>query len=162
MLEIERKFLVSETDLEKLGDWEGYPHEPIVQGYLSFGGDGGPEVRIRKIGDKCLLTEKSGEGMVREERESPLSPEEFERKRASLLGSPIEKTRYFIPLENGLTAELDIFGGALTGLRVAEVEFPSREIARAFRAPAWFGPEVTGDSRYRNKNLAQSGLRGLL
>jgi CYTH domain-containing protein len=51
-----------------------------------------------------------------------------------------------------------VYSGALTGLMVAEVEFPSEEAARAFVPPAWFGREVTNDSRYKNRRLATEGL----
>jgi CYTH domain-containing protein len=37
---------------------------------------------------------------------------------------------------------------------VVEVEFDSEPAAAAFTPPAWFGPEITGDSRYSNRVLA--------
>ncbi len=67
----------------------------------------------------------------------------------------IVKTRLFIPLDRGLTAELDVYHGKLDGLVVAEVEFPTEEAANLFEKPAWFGAEVTYDDRFRNKNLAK-------
>jgi CYTH domain-containing protein len=39
-------------------------------------------------------------------------------------------------------------------LVVVEVEFASVDEALAFSPPDWFGPDVTGDSRYRNAALA--------
>jgi CYTH domain-containing protein len=37
---------------------------------------------------------------------------------------------------------------------LVEVEFPSEAAARAFVPPDWFGEDVTGDRRYRNRTLA--------
>ena len=53
--------------------------------------------------------------------------------------------------------ELDVYTGALEGLRVAEVEFPDDAAADAFEPPAWFGREVTDDARYKNRALARDG-----
>jgi len=56
------------------------------------------------------------------------------------------------------TAALDLFEGALEGLRLVEVEFTSDEAMEAFEPPAWFGDEVTDDVRYTNAHLAAHGL----
>ena len=53
-------------------------------------------------------------------------------------------------------AEVDVYEGRLSGLRVAEVEFPSEEASHRFAPPAWFGEEVTGDARYANQSLARA------
>jgi CYTH domain-containing protein len=62
--------------------------------------------------------------------------------------------RHYVALGGGLTAELDVYGGALEGLLTAEIEFPSEAAARAFAPPPWLGEEVTGDATYANQNLA--------
>ena len=49
------------------------------------------------------------------------------------------KTRYLVPLDGGLTAEVDDYEGALAGLLTAEVEFADEATAHAFDAPAWLG-----------------------
>lgn len=154
-MEIEKKYLIGER--EALAR-RSFPCREIVQGYLSLQ----PERRIRRIGEDYFLTKKQGEGLVREEEETSISREEFERLLTGVQGNLIEKTRYFIPLPGGLTAELDLFHGRLEGLRMAEVEFPDEEAARAFQAPDWFGREVTEDPRYRNRNLsALADAKGL-
>ena len=51
--------------------------------------------------------------------------------------------------------ELDIFGGALAPLILAEVEFSSEEDAMAFLPPDWFVKEVTSDPAYQNSNLSK-------
>jgi CYTH domain-containing protein len=60
-----------------------------------------------------------------------------------------------------VTIELDVFRGGLSGLCVAEVEFPSEEEAAAFSPPDWFGREVTDDERFKNKSLARHGRPGV-
>jgi adenylate cyclase len=54
--------------------------------------------------------------------------------------------------------ELDVYGGALEGLLVAEIEFDSEEAAERFEAPDWLDRELTGDERYSNAALAERGL----
>ena len=67
----------------------------------------------------------------------------------------IEKTRYLIPLEKNLTAELDVFHGKLDSLMLVEVEFDSIEAANAFVPPSWFGEDVTFSNKYHNCNLSK-------
>ena len=60
-----------------------------------------------------------------------------------------------IPLECGLTAELDIFEDSLAPLILIEVEFPTEEDALSFLPPLWFGEDVTFSGEYHNSNLSQ-------
>lgn len=55
----------------------------------------------------------------------------------------IRKTRYFYPLADGLTAEIDVYKDNLEGLVVVEVEFLSIDAYKIFSTPEWFGKEVT-------------------
>lgn len=90
--------------------------------------------------------------------EVELGPEQFEALRGACAGNRLEKRRHLVPLGDELTAEVDVYGGSLDGLLVAEVEFPSPEAARAFEPPAWFGREVTGERGYANQSLARGGI----
>lgn len=146
-MEIERKFLVKELP-ENL---EQYPSKRIAQGYLSTE----PVVRIRRSNDDYYLTYKGKGLMVREEYNLPLTAEAFEHMLPKIDGILIDKIRYLIPLDEKLTAELDIFQGTLTPLRLVEVEFDSVEEANAFIAPDWFGDDVTNSKDYQNSNLCQ-------
>lgn len=143
--EIEKKFLIRQLP-EHL---EEYPCKKIAQGYLNTN----PVVRIRRSDDSYYLTYKGKGLMVREEYNLPLTPEAFEHMVAKIDGILIEKTRYLIPLDHGLTAELDIFEGALSPLRLVEVEFSSEEEANSFLPPSWFGDDVTGSPKYHNSNM---------
>lgn len=52
-------------------------------------------------------------------------------------------------------AEFHRHEAALKGFDYVEVEFSSEEEARAFDPPAWFGREVTEDSRFTYSRLAR-------
>jgi adenylate cyclase len=151
-IEIERKFLVPDPP----GDLDGHPSTAIEQGYLAIADDG-TEVRIRRRDDDATLTVKSGGARSRVEEEIAIDPERFERLWPLTEGRRIEKRRYEIAADDGLTIELDVYDGALAGLVVAEVEFASEDAADGFAGPDWLGPEVTDDSRYKNQRLACEG-----
>ncbi len=111
------------------------------------------------MGDFFILTVKEkvrseSTAAVNREEEFALTADKYAMLLAKCDGHTVGKTRYRIPLENGLTAELDLFHGRHEGLRVVEVEFPSVEAADAFEPPAWFGEDVSADPRYRNSYLA--------
>ncbi|HYI20768.1 MAG TPA: CYTH domain-containing protein [Solirubrobacteraceae bacterium] len=149
MPEIERKFLVRELP-PGLGEHRA---EPIAQGYLATAPDG-VEVRIRRRGDATLLTVKSGPAMVRVEEEIAIEADRFDALWPLTAGRRLDKVRHYVPLEDGLVVELDVYGGALDGLMTAEIEFPAEAAALAFSPPPWLGEEVTGDPAYANQNLA--------
>jgi CYTH domain-containing protein/CHAD domain-containing protein len=149
--EIERKFLLGELP----PSLAGRTGEPISQGYLTSGE--GAEIRLRRAGERTLLTVKTGVGEVREEVEVRVGAELFDSLWPLTDGRRVRKTRLHEPLGNGLEAEIDVYGEELTGLVVAEVEFRSPEQSRAFAPPGWFGDEVTGDARYANRELASRG-----
>ena len=148
-MEIERKFLI-----KQLPSLETYASKSMIQAYVSIE----PVIRIRKENDLFVLTIKSHGDIMREEHELNITKEEFESLLKKVEGTIIEKTRYFIPLENGLTAELDIFSNQLAPLVTVEVEFASLEDSKHFIPPNWFGEDVSLDYRYKNNNLAKYGL----
>ena len=92
--------------------------------------------------------------MARTEHEFPLDKAAYEHLLPKVDGILISKTRYKIPDEHGFIIELDVFHGEYEGLIMAEVEFPSEEVAVEYEGPEWFDDEVTFDSRYQNNNLA--------
>lgn len=149
-MEIERKYLVRKLP-ENL---EQYNKKKIAQGYLCTE----PVVRIRRSNDDYYMTYKGDGLMVREEYNLPLTQEAYEHLRPKIDGLLIAKTRYLIPLDNKLTAELDVFEKDLNGLVIVEVEFNTVEEANAFHAPDWFGEDVTNSGKYHNSYLSQHGL----
>jgi CYTH domain-containing protein len=148
-VEVERKFLVPDPP-----DLAGTEADEIEQGYLAIGADG--EVRLRRKGEKHLLTAKRGTGLSREEAETELELDAFERLWPLTEGRRLHKRRHVIP-HGDLKIEVDVYQRDLEGLVVAEVEFGSEDDARRFEPPGWIGDEVTGDERYLNETLATQG-----
>jgi CYTH domain-containing protein/CHAD domain-containing protein len=151
--EVERKFLLAEAP-DRLRDCAS---ARIEQGYVTLAD--GVEVRLRRAEDRRLLTVKRGDGEVREEVEVGLSDDQFEALWPLTESQRLRKTRYLIPLGDGLLAEVDVYEDDLQGLVTAEVEFDSEQRSRDFQPPRWLGEEVTGDRRYSNRSLALEGLR---
>lgn len=154
-MEIERKFAV-----EKIPDnLEGYHQKKIEQGYLCHD----PILRIRKSNNQYILTyksklgidENSSKAIVVNETELMLNQISYESLKGKAEGNIIKKTRYIIPLDSELVAELDVFGGKLLGLVIVEVEFPNKESADKFIAPEWFGEDLSKDSRFGNYYLSK-------
>lgn len=144
MPEIERKFLVRDLPADLPAG------EHIRQGYLSLEP---VEVRIRsRAGRVHELTLKSVGGLSRAEVNVPLTSEQFDEL-WPLVQRSIEKDRAVLEAGDA-TVEVDVYGGKLGGLVVAEVEFATEREAHEFTPPAWFGTEVTSDLRFRNAALA--------
>ena len=121
-MEIERKFKIKM--LPK--NIEECEKKEIEQGYLCIK----PTVRIRKNGDEYTLNYKwKNKNIVEQtaiqniEYEMPLTKENYEHLLSKVDNHMIIKTRYNVPIEKGLIAEVDVFHGNLEGLMFAEVEF---------------------------------------
>ena len=161
-MEIERKFTVKELpkDLEK------YPCHIIEQAYLNTD----PVVRVRRQDDEYYMTYKGKGLLAREEYNLPLNETSYYHLREKADGNVISKKRYVIPIAEptftsdnfknidqiGLCVELDIFDAPFAPLVIAEVEFPSEEMADAFLPLDWFDQDVTHDPAYHNSNLSIS------
>lgn len=150
-MEIERKYLIKQLP----DHLDQYEHQKIAQGYLCTN----PVVRIRRSNDDYYMTYKGNGLMVREEYNLPLTQQAYEHLLTKIDGLLISKTRYLIPLNDNLVAELDIFEDDLHGLQLVEVEFDSLEKANTFVAPDWFGEDVTHSGQYHNSYLSQNGLK---
>ncbi len=169
-MEIERKFII---DTAKLDDasYKTLDIRQFTQTYLEIREDGS-EVRVRAarslITGKVdyLYTEKSDGDLVRRERNEQIDEVTYQTllKKGSV-GTAIEKERHTLRLED-LTVEVDIYQGALLGLKTAEIEFSANsawttEKIRTMPLPtilrSAITKEVTDDKRYKNKNLALYG-----
>ncbi len=158
--EVERKFLIP-SGVEALLAAAGDPVS-IRQGYLSA--DGGPNwVRIRAVDsafELCVKAWKDRSRYLRTEVTVPIPADAFAELWELTRGARLEKKRYRLPLDGGLVAEIDVYGGHVAPLVVAEVEFPDPDSCQRFEPPAGFGPDVTRDSRYGNRSLATHGYPG--
>lgn len=146
-MEIERKFLINKLP----DDLASYSFHKIEQAYLCTE----PVVRIRREDETYYMTYKSKGFLAREEYNLPLTREAYEHLKEKADGIIISKTRYCIPLEDGLQIELDLFDSPYEDLQLAEVEFPCEERAKDFSPPSWFGKDVTFSSHYQNSSLSK-------
>lgn len=144
-MEIEKKFLCSDFDLS------GYKFKNIEQSYISTF----PTIRIRKMDDEYILTIKGKGHLEREEHELNITKDEYENLLLKIEHNTIKKKRYYIALDNYLTAELDVYFDNLLGLKTVEVEFKTVFDANNFTPPSWFLDDVTYDKKYKNSNLAK-------
>jgi CYTH domain-containing protein len=145
--EIECKFLVSgegwRSDVERSAR--------LQQFYLVAAEDRSIRIRI-KDGREARLTLKFGtQARVRDEFEYAIPLAEAEEMRGFAVGRIIEKTRHIVRHKTHLF-EVDVFGGALAGLVIAELE--TAEDVPGDDLPSWLGREVTGEAAYYNASLA--------
>lgn len=86
-----------------------------------------------------------------------LSPEEF-RLLSALPGNILRKTRHSLGRIDGADVFVDVFEGPLSGLVMAEAEFPDVESMARYPTPDFALREVTDDIRYTGGRLATDGL----
>lgn len=149
-MEIEKKYLTPTIPF----DLTNFKKTDIEQCYISTD----PVIRLRKTNDKYILTLKGKGEISRQEFEMDITKEQYTKLLKKSETNILSKTRYFIPLENNLTAEIDIYYGNFKGLITTEVEFTSENDANSFSAPEWFGKDISHDNRYKNSNLSKNGL----
>jgi CYTH domain-containing protein len=152
--EIERKFLVKDLP----AGLSRCPCAPVTQGYLPVE-NGAFQIRLRREAAKRLLTIKCGHGPSRFEAEFQVPQKDFDSLWDLTAGRRIAKKRYRLPAAGGLLVQLDVYQGKHRGLITAEVEFDSKRQSVRFRAPQWFGREVTGDRHFENATLARKQRR---
>ena len=147
-LEHERRWLV----LGDGPDLSGAPGRLIEDLYLEAG-----RLRLRRVAFddgriefKLCKKYGSADPAVQPIVNIYLDEAEYRLLRA-LPGRPLVKRRYSVP-----PFGVDIFEGALVGLRMCEAEADSREALADIPTPRWLGPEVTADSRFSGGVLART------
>ena len=153
--EIERKFLVRDESWKRTAS-EG---SKIRQAYIMAMDGRNMRVRVRDSKRATLTIKAGGHGLTREEFEFDVPVKEAMPLFALKIGNLIEKTRYKVKHARHVW-EIDVYGGALAGLIVAEVEMESE--TENPEIPGWVGPELTGNSAYSNQSLALKGLPEVL
>ena len=134
-MEIERRFLIKRIPTNLL---TGSKSEKLISAYIERTSK--HKLRARKIGNKFLLTEKNGAGVIREEKEREISEEEFNKLSKDAI-EVIKKTRYYVPHGN-LVLEIDVYEDSIKYPATVEIEFKSKELAASFAPPGWFGEEM--------------------
>lgn len=155
-IEIEHTYLVRSSP--KNLSW--FRKDEIKQGYLGPKGE-----RIRSYNDtrfeKTFKKKvKPGDFSTSTEETTALSKKEFEELWQRCTRT-LSKTRYYIPLQDGKIAELDLFHGKLEGIAFVEVEFKTRGEAEKFLPPSWFGRDVTQESWSINYGVAGHTIKEL-
>ena len=154
-IEIEKKYKI----IELPKDIEKYQKIKIEQSYLNYGCK--PTLRLRKYNeDEYILSYKAGKKghpkdlCICDEVELPLSKESYEHLKNKIDGRTICKTRYVIPLADGLKVEIDKFKDFFDGVCFAEIEFKSEEQANSYKIPHWLGEDISSQKRVRNGYMA--------
>jgi adenylate cyclase len=159
--EIERKFLVRDLDGAALAA-AAVDELEIDQTYLAGAEDESRRVRrsVRRDGDEELTETRKRRisARTREEFERALEPDEYRQlveQQRDPTRQTIRKRRFEVPIDGGLVCEVDVFGGDLAGLVLAEVELPAEDAP--FRLPEWLTieREVTDEPAYTNAALAR-------
>lgn len=150
-LEIERKFLLKNSDWEKCIDSK----TSIRQGYLTT--DAERTVRVRTTDETAFITIKGKtQRTTRQEFEYEIPFKDGESLLKLCEAPLIEKTR-FIVKDGGRTWEIDKFDGENEGLTIAEIELTSEE--EEIHLPDWIGEEVSQDARYYNSSLIKNPFK---
>lgn len=155
-MEIELKFLLPEypEQLIESGELKVITRHSIDQTYLAI--EDGQELRVRKITDldsgevTFTHTFKDGKGISRKEIEYDISEGLYNQMIEAVKAVPLVKTRT-TAVWNGITVEIDVY--TQLQLTVIEVEFDSLEEAESFKAPEWFGQDVSTEKKYSNKTV---------
>ena len=146
MLEIERKFLVKNTVLDVLKTLRPIR---IAQSYLV--NEKLKSVRIRIADDSAFLTIKNAaSGITRKEFEYEIPKKEAEDIIETFDLKVLRKERYQI-MDNSKLWEVDVFGGRLHGLVLAEIELNTED--EKIQLPEWVDTEVSHDASHLNANL---------
>lgn len=146
--EIEHKYLVNDNSFIALAT----NCFDIKQGYICR--EKHRTVRIRIKGDEAFITIKGiTTGDTRAEFEYPIPIQDALILLDTLCSKPIiEKKRYIVNYHCN-TWEIDVFGGGLAGLVVAEIEIPTSDYK--YDIPPFVGKNVTNNPRYYNANLVE-------
>ena len=147
MIEIERKFLIKNTDFLN----HTFMSLNITQGYLSK--DPKKIVRIRVTDEKAFITikgEYDKKGLSRYEWEKEIGIEEAKTLLKLCISNPFEKIRYIVNYKK-TKFEIDVFENSNKGLIIAEAEL--KNIEQKIDRPKWLGKEIIGKKKYYNSAL---------
>ena len=68
----------------------------------------------------------------------------------------MQRERFFVE-ETGATWQVDVYGGILKGVVIAEIEL--KQESQELILPSWIGKEVTGDIFYKKVNMRARALK---
>jgi adenylate cyclase len=151
-VEIERKFLVANDDWRRSAIHSVTIRDGLIAAYQ------GRKVRVRIFGDIATVAIKGPRtGIARPEFEYEVPIADAERIFSTICGDDtLEKERFFVE-DAGATWLVDVYGGILNGVVIAEIEL--KQETEALILPAWVGKEVTGDPFYKKINMRARALK---
>ena len=145
-VEIERKFLVANDEWKRSIVRSVSIRDGLIATYKDR------KVRVRLAGDAATIAIKGPRtGVMRAEFEYEIPVSEAERILSTICrDDTLEKQRFFVA-DAGAIWHVDVYGGILEGVVIAEIELKRETEEPAL--PRWIGREVTGDSRYQKINM---------
>lgn len=152
-IEIERKFLVVDESWRSLFT----KSVDLKDGLVAT--QNGLKVRVRIYENRATITIKTKKiALERIEFEYDIPTDEADEiiKRCCA-DNVIYKTRHYVEYE-GFTWEVDVYGGVLSGIIIAEVELESSNIKPPL--PHWVGQEVTENLEFKKINMLRKALDG--
>ena len=151
-VEIERKFLVANDAWRQSAVRSVSIRDGLIAVYQDR------KVRVRISGDIATVAIKGPRiGIVRPEFEYEIPIADAERMLSAICrDDTLEKQRFFV--ENaGATWHVDVYGGILQGVVIAEIEL--QQETQELILPGWVGKEVTGNSFYKKINMRARALK---
>ena len=157
-LEIERKYLIEYPDLAWLHRQPNLQKCLITQTYLLSAEGEESRVRERLEGERVTYyhtVKRKITAITREEQERIITKAEYEKllEAADPQKRPLSKTRYCLPY-GGLQIEIDVYP-FWSNQAIAEVELSSEDEAVEFPPEITVIREVTGESAFKNAELAR-------
>ena len=149
MIELEREFTFLINRLPD--DLATFPSKIIEDNYIPVSSDH-PKIRIRRNGDKLVITKKypanstneqDGDSSRMVEHTIELNAEEYDALN-QLPGKKFKKRR-FAYKHGDYSAEVDVYLENLAGLVVIDFEFDSEAAMTKFQKPDFAGADVTQD-----------------
>jgi adenylate cyclase len=152
-VEIERKFLVASDEWRQ----SAVGSVKLRDGLIAASKDRKVRVRIAggEVATLAIKGARSGIAQAEFEYEIPLA--DAERMLSTLCRDDhLEKERFFVE-DAGGTWQVDVYGGILQGVVIAEIELKHED--QELIVPRWIGKEVTGDPDFRKINMRARALR---
>jgi adenylate cyclase len=151
-VEIERKFLVANDEWRLSAVRSVSIRDGLIAAYA------GRKVRVRISEDIATVAIKGPRtGIVRPEFEYEIPIADAEKMLSTVCGDQtLEKQRFFVE-DTGATWHVDVYGGILQGVVIAEIELEQE--THELILPPWIGKEVTGDSFYKKINMRDRAVK---
>jgi CYTH domain-containing protein len=153
-VEIERKFSVANDEWRLSAVRSVSIRDGLIAAHQ------GRMVRIRISGDIATVAIKGPRiGITRPEFKYEVPVSDAERMLSTICEhDTLEKERFFVE-DTGSTWLVDVYGGVLNGVVIAEIEL--NQETQALVLPNWVGKEVTDDPFYAKVNLHARARRSL-